>query len=219
MTQVVRGSAADEDRRLAANRAMERYADGDDSAFDELYELLTPPLFRALLARTRDAERAEDLVQQTMLQLHLTRGRFERGANVFPWVFALARRKLVDDIRWARRKPALEPLREERDDLSTSGVTPAVDEAVDARRALGTLARAIEQLPEDQRVAFALVRQEGLSTREAAARLGITSNALKLRAHRACQALRSALRTCVTRQRSRESSIPPGAPDRGLAGR
>ncbi len=132
----------DDDRSAAADAAMERYADGDDGAFDELYDLLAPPLYRALLRQTRDAERAEDLVQQTMLQLHLTRGRFQRGSSVFPWAFALARRKLVDEIRAARRRPALVPLPGEGEDLAQEG--GAIDDAVDARRTLGSVAAAFQ---------------------------------------------------------------------------
>jgi RNA polymerase sigma-70 factor (ECF subfamily) len=179
------------ERDAAANRAMDRYADGHDGAFDELYEILAPPLYRALFVRTRDPERAADLVQQTMLQLHLTRGRFKRGASVFPWAFALARRKLIDDARSHGRQPSFIPLPDgDEDAIPASG---AVDEELDARLAWMRLEAALQRLPEDQRVAFALVRQQGLPTREAAAQLGITANALKLRAHRAYDALRAAL--------------------------
>ena len=182
----------DHDPYAAADRAMDRYACGHDSAFNELYDILAPPLYRALFARTRDPERAADLVQQTMLQLHLTRGRFKRGASVLPWALALARRKLIDDARCHGRRPCFVPLpRGDEDAIPASG---AVDEELDARLAGIRLEATLQRLPEDQRVAFALVRQQGLPTREAAARLGITANALKLRAHRAYDALRAALR-------------------------
>ncbi len=51
----------------AASTAMERYASGDDLAFDEVYDALAPRLYGYLLRQTRDPVRAEDLLQQTML--------------------------------------------------------------------------------------------------------------------------------------------------------
>jgi RNA polymerase sigma-70 factor (ECF subfamily) len=70
---------------------MDRYAQGDDSAFAELYDGLAPRLLGFLVRQTRDQAKAEDIVQQTMLQIHRARGRFLPGAEVTPWAFAIAR--------------------------------------------------------------------------------------------------------------------------------
>src|SRR5258708_5498548 len=83
----------------AADGAMDRYASGDVEAFSVLYDLLAPRLYGFLLRQTRNPARAEDLVQQTLLQMHCARGRFIRGAPVTPWAFAIARRLLIDDVR------------------------------------------------------------------------------------------------------------------------
>ncbi len=77
-----------------ATSAMDRYAQGDDAAFSELYDALAPRLYGYLLRQTRNNARAEDLTQQTFLQMHCARGRFVRGADVVPWAFAIARRLL-----------------------------------------------------------------------------------------------------------------------------
>src|SRR4051812_5379417 len=71
--------------RRAANAAMDRYAAGDERAFAELYDLLAPRLHGFLVRHTHDGPRAEDLLQQTMLQIHAARGRFLKGADVTPW--------------------------------------------------------------------------------------------------------------------------------------
>jgi RNA polymerase sigma-70 factor (ECF subfamily) len=75
---------------------------------------------------------------------------------------------------------------EERTDAGVS-----VDDEVIARRLAEALEAALLRLPETQREAFTLLRGEGLATSEAAARLGISVNALKLRAFRAYEVLRA----------------------------
>src|SRR5688500_10924643 len=88
----------------ALDAAMDRYARGDDAAFAEVYDLLAPRLFGFLLRYTRDHARVEDVVQQTMLQMHKNRGRFLPGAEVIPWAFAIARRLLIDSHRRGGRE-------------------------------------------------------------------------------------------------------------------
>ena len=84
--------------------AMDRYAAGDDAAFEAVYDGLAPRLYGFLLRQTRDRARAEDVVQQTMLQIHRARGRFTPGAQVVPWAFAIARRLLIDQHRRGGRE-------------------------------------------------------------------------------------------------------------------
>ena len=83
----------------AASAAMDRYACGQDAAFSDLYDLLAPRLSAFIGRRTRDRALAEDLVQQTFLQMHTARSHFCSGADVTPWAFAIARRLLIDTIR------------------------------------------------------------------------------------------------------------------------
>jgi RNA polymerase sigma-70 factor (ECF subfamily) len=78
--------------RARANRAMERYADGDDRAFSVLYDELEPRLRRFVLGLTGSEGAANDVIQQTMLEIHASRARFVRGAPVLPWAYAIARR-------------------------------------------------------------------------------------------------------------------------------
>src|SRR5258706_3960985 len=90
--------------RDEASAAMDGYAAGNDAAFGDVYDALAPRLYGYLLRQTRDPGRAEDLLQQTMLQIHAARGRFFRGAEVVPWAFAIARRLLIDSYRRRRRE-------------------------------------------------------------------------------------------------------------------
>jgi RNA polymerase sigma-70 factor (ECF subfamily) len=170
---------------------MERYAEGDDTAFGELYDALAPRLLGYLVRQTRDRARAEDLVQQTFFHIHKARGRFLRGAEVTPWAFAIARRLLIDGVRRTKRE-VLSPDGKDAQD-GEAAPTDAADEVVYGKELERKIREELQRLPETQRVAFELVKQEGLSLAEAAEVLGTTVTAVKLRAHRAYEALRAVL--------------------------
>jgi RNA polymerase sigma-70 factor (ECF subfamily) len=170
---------------------MDRYANGDDSAFVPLYDGLAPRLLGFLARQTSDRARAEDVVQQTLLQIHRARGRYIVGAHVVPWAFAIARRLLIDQHRRGRREvlSATEP--------DESSLLKALDASADdvaiAKQTAARLMVELARLPENQRIAFELIKQDGLSVAEAAEVLGTTVSAVKLRAHRAYEALREVL--------------------------
>jgi len=188
--------------RDRANAAMERYARGEDQAFSELYDSLAPRLRRYLHRASRDPGWADDLLQQTMLQIHRARGRFIAGAEVFPWAFAIARRLLIDGVRrrkHERRTISLETGGREASAVEAAADQDAADELIDSARLARALEAELERLPESHRTAFELLKNEGLSIREAALVLGTTPTAVKLRAHRAYVALRSALGDVVDR--------------------
>ena len=173
---------------------MDRYASGDDAAFGEIYDKLAPRLLGYLVRQTRDHARAEDVVQQTMLRIHRARGRFLVGAEVTPWAFAIARRLLVDSHRRGRREVLAASSDDDRAELLVALDAPA-DELAIAKETAAKIEAELQRLPENQRVAFELIKQEGLSVAEAAQILGTTVSAVKLRAHRAYEALRVVLGT------------------------
>jgi RNA polymerase sigma-70 factor (ECF subfamily) len=175
----------------ALDDAMDRYAGGQDAAFSQVYDALAPRLYGYLVRQIRNTGVAEELVQQTFLHMHRARGQFVRGAPVLPWAFAIAR-LLVDQVRRHKREVIATT-----SDEGVAEVAPSDDAAADdllhasqmADRVQGVLAT----LPETQRVAFELLKIEELSVAEAAQVVGTTSAAIKLRAHRAYEAIREAL--------------------------
>jgi RNA polymerase sigma-70 factor (ECF subfamily) len=185
----LRGKSTEVEARSDADLAMERYAAGDGEAFGLVYDALAPRLYGYLLRQTRDRSRAEDLVQQTMLQIHRARDRFIPGAEVTPWAFAIARRLLVDEVRRGRRVV----LSDDGDQDSGPSDLPGADQVLAAGELAERIQRILAKLPLSQRVAFELIKQEGLTVAEAAQVLGTTVAAVKLRAHRAYEALRTAL--------------------------
>ena len=179
-----------------ADAAMERYSIGDDAAFAELYDAIAPRLFGFLRAATRDEFATEDLVQQTFLQIHGARGSFIAGAAVMPWALAIAKRLMIDGARRRRVELGLfaHPSIEDDRDASPPAAMAAVDDLLDATRLERRVWQRLETLPEIQRSAYELVKQEGLSLKRAAELLGTSVTAVKLRTHRAYEALRAVLR-------------------------
>lgn len=189
IAQAARGTSGEVRPRGEVDQAMERYAAGDDAAFAVVYDKLAPRLYGYLLRQTRDRSCAEDLVQQTMLHIHRARGRFIAGAEVTPWAFAIARRLMLDGVRRARRQGTFA----EDDPDSALADGDSADDVVQARELAARIGGVLAKLPESQRVAFELLKQEGLSVAQAAEVLGTTAAAVKLRAHRAYETLRLAL--------------------------
>src|SRR5262245_41085911 len=176
----------------AADAAMQRYAEGDDTAFEPVYDALAARLHRFIRRHVSDAHRSDDLLQETFLRMHKARGTFVTGAAVLPWAFAIARRLVLDRARRDRRAP---PGMDDVDagPMSPAGAADRPDQLVEAREVARRLARALARLPESQRTAFELLKQDGLTLAEAAEVLGVTVTAVKLRAHRAYESIRAAL--------------------------
>src|SRR5262245_46164464 len=187
------GVALDQPRTTTAgDAAMERYAAGDDASFEALYDALAGRLYAYLRRHVPDPHGCDDLLQETFLRMHKARGTFVTGAAVLPWAFAIARRLVLDRVRRDRRAPPgtgdLDP-----EPGSPAGDTDRPEQVVEAREAARRLARALARLPDSQRNAFELLKQDGLTLAEAAEVLGVTVTAVKLRAHRAYESIRAAL--------------------------
>ena len=204
---------------MTLNDAMDRYADGDSEAFSEVYDELAPRLYGFLLRATKNQATTEDLLQQTMLQMHRARGTYRRGADVVPWAFAIAKRLFIDGVRSKRHYVELP------DDYQEAAVDPALctfaraEDLACAKQLGANVGEHLARLPERLREAFALVKIEGLTHEEAAQVLGTTVGAVRVRVHRAFQTLARLAengpseesivqRPAVGRQARRHSLIP-----------
>jgi RNA polymerase sigma-70 factor, ECF subfamily len=168
---------------------MADYQAGSAEAFDRLHDALVPELRAYLTALTRDPTRADDLLQETFLQMHRSRAAHIPGEAVKPWVYAIAKRVFLMHRRSTAR-------RERREFYVASG---RVDEAKLSTEAERLHARqqvdvALRQVPSDGRRAFLLHHWFGFSFKEVAARLGITTGTAKIRSSRAASVMRAFLR-------------------------
>jgi RNA polymerase sigma-70 factor (ECF subfamily) len=195
--------------------AMDRFAAGDDTALAEVYDLGSPAVFTFLMGLSRERQLAEDLTQETFLRIHRARGLFRAGSPVLPWAYTIARRLFLDHVRARRAEKIVSPDgRGEEGGEGRDGVTdaaasaPSAEELFADRELSAALENALGRLPEAQATAFRLLKGEGLSVAEVAGILGTTKGAVKLRAHRAYEALRGLLRGPLA---ARSDGSPDGA--------
>jgi RNA polymerase sigma-70 factor, ECF subfamily len=175
---------------------MAKYAAGDDMQLGALYDLAAPAIFAFLTRMARDRALAEDLTHDTFLRVHAARASYREGARVMPWMYAIARRLFLDTLRSRKREgPSLDAPNggERRSDPGLVSDAPAADELVSAERLAARIEEVLATMPENQSTAFRLLKQEHMSVAEAAAILGTTQTTVKLRAHRAYEALRKGL--------------------------
>lgn len=157
---------------------------GDDGAYRQALERIATRL-RAYLRRRMQSlpDDLEDLVQETLLALHLQRGTYDPTLPVSAWVLAIARHKLVD--LW-RRRGRHEALHDAIDDVDEAALAAAGGGESEARRDLGKL---LDDLPEAQRQAILLTKVQGLSVAEASQRTGASQSAIKVQVHRGLKRL------------------------------
>ena len=189
-----------------AAEAMARYCRGDATAFHKLYGLLAARILAYLTGLLGDKAAAEDTLQLTFLKVHEARANYVQGANPIPWIYTIAHRTALDEIRKRKRSrvrvgkdaelPA-EPAAhitgvaadQHPDPAGQSDIADGSDPAA-AAVALAALAK----LPENQRQALILTKVHGRSIADAALITGSSPGAIKQRAHRAYVTLRQLLK-------------------------
>lgn len=132
------------------------------------------------------ASHTEDLVQETLISIHTRRATWDRARPLLPWLYAVARYRLIDFFRAMNIRQTV-PL----DDADEPAVLPDAI-ASDAAR---DISRLLAALPERQRELVRMIRIDGLSVEEAASRLGMTGAAVKVSVHRGIKAMQRAAGT------------------------
>lgn len=176
---------------------MIRYQGGSLDAFQELYAQFAPELRRYLLHLANGSDIADDLLQETFLQMHRSRAAYNPAYAVRPWAFGLARNVFLMNRRAARRFAKVHQLRE---DLPEFSVLPEADKL----GAQDEIRQCIAHLAPDRVETLLLHHQWGFSFEEIAGMLGITSAAARARASRAMADLRVALNGLQNAQAARQ---------------
>ena len=163
---------------------MLRFCNGEEAAFEVLYERFAPELGTFLRRFVRDQTLAEDLLQTTFLSFVRARGRYVSSVGLRAWIFTIAANAARDALRrrsTRREDAALPEMLNNFEGASAPESDPQMAGAIEA---------ALEQLPPDQREAVLLHKLHGLSFSEMASALGTSVGAAKVRAHRGYQRLR-----------------------------
>ena len=168
---------------------MKAYLDGEIAAFDTLYAAFAGRLRGYLLQQCRDAALADDLLQETFMQIHRSRRTYQPGRPVTPWMYAIARNVYLMKRRSAGRRARFEETLA-ADVRASDGSRDALETLADG----DAVRRALRGVPADQRRALVMHHVEGWSFVEIAARLGIRVNAAKTRAFRGMKKMRAHLK-------------------------
>ncbi len=160
---------------------------GDAAAYRLFLDTISTRLrgyLRQMLARAgrHEASEAEDVLQETLLALHLSRHSYDPTSPVTAWAHAIARYKLVDHLRRSGRHAANLPIDDEAYQLAAAPESAASDARLDLKRAL-------QALPERTRTLIDRVKIQGGSVAEAANAAGMTETAAKVAIHRGLQAM------------------------------
>ncbi len=170
-------------------RLMARSQDGDGAAYRRLLSEITPYLRTLACRHHRDRRDVEDTVQDILLTIHTIRHTYDPHRPIKPWLFVIAKRRIIDRLRSQRRTRA-----RETELLDAHETFPAAETNSHAAESDGRMLReAIEALPPGQRQAVTLVKIKEMSLKEAAAASGMSITSLKVSTHRALNNLRKIL--------------------------
>ena len=172
------GNASDDRRE---RQLLERITHRDREAFDELFKVYHPRLFRFVFRMTASYRTADELVNDVLLVVWQSAHTFRGDAKVSTWIFGIAYRQALRRLR--KRKYTTVPI----DDITAEGYSNNRLEREDWVR------RGIDRLPPKQRLAVMLVYFLGLTCEETAAATGSPVNTIKTRMFHARRKLREYL--------------------------
>ena len=194
---------------------IERYRAGHSDAFTELVHRYECELHKYLRRHLGDAAVAEDVSQETFLQLHMKLGLYEKGQLFRPWLYTIAKHKAIDTIRKAdvlrmMRLDAVTPTQREKVEGRESDPAEYLEKEEEQRR----VQNALEDLPSHLRLVLVMKYYEELNYEEIAERLCMPVGTVKSRIHLAKNKLRTILseaRSSLEAQLAVPHSASPGS--------
>jgi RNA polymerase sigma-70 factor (ECF subfamily) len=162
------------------SRLMRAAIAGDERAYADFLHRIAA-LVRGFAGRkiVRGGVDPEDVVQETLLAIHVKRHTWRQDAPVLPWIYAIARFKLIDAFRRRGRRIEIEI-----DEIAETFAEPET-ETVSER----DINRALDGLPPAQRSAVSAISVDGRSIGETAAKLGVSETAVRVSLHRGLAAI------------------------------
>ncbi len=167
------------------------YTEGDDEAFAELLRRYRRELYQFLRRFTGDAALAEDLFQETFLQVHLSAGGFDVSRRLKPWLFTIAANKARDALRSRSRRSAAaldaqvapgEPEAARFVDLMPSDIPPP-GETLQNKETASAVQNIVGQMPDNLRMVLVLSYFHDFPYREIARILDVPLGTVKSRLH------------------------------------
>jgi RNA polymerase sigma-70 factor (ECF subfamily) len=173
-----------------------RVCDGEGEAFRELVDRYAPLVFAIARRYSDDADEVEDLAQDVFVSAYSGLGGFRGEASFSSWLYRIAVNRCRDQIKsaWGGRRSLDEAdLNSALEVRASSGRPVTPEEELERRERASRLRWALGELVPEYAVPLLLKYEQDLSYEEIARRLGSTVGALKVRVHRAKNALRELL--------------------------
>jgi RNA polymerase sigma factor (sigma-70 family) len=184
---------------LDERELIERLKQGDESAFKQIVESTQGLVYNTALGIVQNPEDAEDVAQEVFVQLYESINSFKGESKLSTWLYRVTISKSMDHLRKKKRKKRfafVQSLFGANDQLihdPPDFVHPGV--SFDNKEKSKELFKAIDKLPEKQKVAFTLNRIEGLSYQEISDIMKLTVASVESLLHRARKNLRRNLET------------------------
>lgn len=169
---------------------------GDPQAFRQLVETWQDMVFNVVLSIVQDATEAEDLSQEVFIQAYRYLPSFRKEAKLSTWLYRIAVSKALDAERKKKTRQRIAGIRswlgwEEKAAPVSPFCHPGV--CLENKEKATLLFQAMRKLPENQRIAFTLVKAEGLSYEQVSEIMNLTVKAVEALMHRAKENLRKQL--------------------------
>lgn len=178
-----------EGRPLEDAELVDLARDGDVHAYEELVSRYQVIAHRVAWLVTRNADEAEDAVQEAFVKAYYALPRFNRGAPFRPWILRIAANEARNRVRSARRREGLAL----RAAAEPGGAAPSPEAAALSREDAEALTRALGRLREPDQLVIAYRFLFELSEAEMADALGVRPGTVKSRLSRAMDRLRAQL--------------------------
>lgn len=174
------------------------YQKGDTTAFKVLFERYRGPLFNFLLRRVRERTRAEELYQDVWTKVIERSDEFRGDSKFSTWIYTIARNRCIDHSRRMkfRSHRSLDSARPGSDQPMVERISnpaPGTDDLATATTLKERIARAVEELPEEQQEVFLMRQLQGLAFQEIADVVSVPVNTVKSRMRYALERLQNQL--------------------------
>jgi RNA polymerase sigma-70 factor, ECF subfamily len=161
---------------------------GDGRAYQTVLSETTRFLRPYLIKRLNNPTQVEDVLQEILLSIHKARATYDGARPYKPWAFAIAKFRLTDHLR-ALYSDKLRHTEE----LSVAEHISATDDVTEEGISYESIKQEIDKLPTKQAQILTMIHHQGFTSKEVAARIGMTETAVKVAAHRAYKVLKARL--------------------------
>ena len=184
-------ASGSEEADVPLDTLRERLSAGDAEAFEQVFRCLSEPVFRFVCGMIQDEAVSHDITQDVFAKLWTIRDRMDTVDSLRAYVFQMARNRVYNRQRDERTRRAH---KEEVQDVHQTSSPPSPDRELDADLLASVLDEWVGELPDRQREALCLRRQENLSHDEIAEVMDIAPSTVNNHLARALKTLRSRLR-------------------------